>query len=234
MKRLSASRGFTLVELLTVIGIIAVLAGILIPTVNVALKKAKMAKAQADVQAIALAARAYYDEYGKWPEVGDPKSTNSNNWPGKESNKELNMFTDLDHAVQVNAYTMAALTALDRSHNPKGIEFLTVKQQSRKPVSMYLSNQSLRIPDSTERIDWFFADPWDRPYFIAMDLDYQYIRTTKTGHPVSPDLQSPPYHNTSGVDVYSIGPVGDDEIDAVLHDNPFDEAGTWEEAINNW
>ena len=99
----------------------AVLAGILIPTVNVAIRKAKVAKAQNDVQSIALAIKAYYDEYGRWPEVRGSGNTAENDWPEKNG---LNRFVDARHATNVNAYTMAVLVGIDRTRNPKGIEFL--------------------------------------------------------------------------------------------------------------
>jgi prepilin-type N-terminal cleavage/methylation domain-containing protein len=58
---------FTLIELLTVIAIIAILAGLLFPAIQSSLKKAEAAKAKTGVANLATAFRAYYTEYGKWP-----------------------------------------------------------------------------------------------------------------------------------------------------------------------
>lgn len=203
-------RGFTLVELLTVIGIIAVLAGILIPTVNVAIRKAKVARARADVEAIALAAKLYHDEYGRWPAF-EFKGDILTRWHG-----QLRQFNDLNRATTINAYFSRILTGLDRDNNPKGIEFLVVKAENRSRIG------ALPGVPSSENL-WFFADPWGRPYFIAVDDDYQYDPKIAARH------QNPPYHNTSAVDVYSAGP--DPEP---LPQYRYEEAGTFAGAVNNW
>src|SRR5947209_14700395 len=58
---------FTLIELLTVITIIAILMGLLFPAINIAKDQANKARARADVTGIAAAVKAYYTEYGKYP-----------------------------------------------------------------------------------------------------------------------------------------------------------------------
>lgn len=62
-------RGFTLVELLTVIAIIAVLAGILFPSFNVAKAKARRASCRGNLQTIAMGLRMYKDDFDTYPEV---------------------------------------------------------------------------------------------------------------------------------------------------------------------
>ncbi|MDB5295635.1 MAG: Type secretion system protein [Phycisphaerales bacterium] len=61
--------GFTLVELLVVIGIALVLMGILLPTITKAYGKATRTKMAADLQAIVIALDAYRQDHGDIPRV---------------------------------------------------------------------------------------------------------------------------------------------------------------------
>jgi prepilin-type N-terminal cleavage/methylation domain-containing protein len=70
MKRLtrsSASSAFTLVELLVVMGIIAVLAGLAFPAIGGAIKAAKRTQASTMISNLKVAVTAYNTEYGTWP-----------------------------------------------------------------------------------------------------------------------------------------------------------------------
>jgi prepilin-type N-terminal cleavage/methylation domain-containing protein len=59
--------GFTLIEMLVVIAIIAILAGLLFPAINRALETAKRNQAAADVRSIAGAITMFYNDYGYLP-----------------------------------------------------------------------------------------------------------------------------------------------------------------------
>jgi len=63
------TRAFSLVELLVVIGIITILAGILIPVALRASKSASATKLAADLQVIASALEAYRSDFGDYPRL---------------------------------------------------------------------------------------------------------------------------------------------------------------------
>jgi len=64
--------GFTLLELLTVIAIIIILAGILIPAVGIVRQKAKAARAQADIESLSIALKMYEADFGTFPAGANP------------------------------------------------------------------------------------------------------------------------------------------------------------------
>jgi len=65
--RRTRSLGFTLVELLVVIGIIAILAAVLFPGITAAINASKRAKAATTAGQIQTAVLAYYTEYSLYP-----------------------------------------------------------------------------------------------------------------------------------------------------------------------
>jgi prepilin-type N-terminal cleavage/methylation domain-containing protein len=97
---------FTLIELLIVIAIIAILAGLAFPAVQGALGSGKKAQARNDIAQLAAAVKSFQLEYGRMPVTG----SRTTDWPDAP-NKDI-------------------LTALTSSNevNPRGTVFFEPKQ----------------------------------------------------------------------------------------------------------
>ena len=65
--KLNNKRGFTLIEVIVVAGIIAILAGILVPMIFNQIDESRITRAQADVKSTATAILAFRKDTGKWP-----------------------------------------------------------------------------------------------------------------------------------------------------------------------
>jgi prepilin-type N-terminal cleavage/methylation domain-containing protein len=96
---------FTLVELLVVISIIGLLAGLAVPAINGAMKSAKKAEVAAVAQSIRTAIIAWNSEYGTWP-------TNNLTASGTSFTTDNNF--------------LGMMTTSTNTNNPRGIIFLEV------------------------------------------------------------------------------------------------------------
>ena len=79
MKAAKARRGFTIVELLVVIGIIGVLLGIVTTAVTSSVKNARVRRAEAMGKALQQAISAYYAQEGRWPAAIESRTSSMGN-----------------------------------------------------------------------------------------------------------------------------------------------------------
>jgi prepilin-type N-terminal cleavage/methylation domain-containing protein len=80
-RRVWRARAFTLVELLVVMGIIAVLAGLLLPALRMALVRARRISCMNNLREIGMGFQAYLQDYGEaFPAAADPVSTSPYYW----------------------------------------------------------------------------------------------------------------------------------------------------------
>jgi prepilin-type N-terminal cleavage/methylation domain-containing protein len=153
-KHLSLYRkGFTLVELLVVISIIAVLASLGVAGTQVAQKKAKSTETLNLAISLQMAINSYYDEYGNFPIQGSIPDSGINT-KSVEGIELLKILT----AKEANTGTVL---------NTRGIPFLQLKQAKKNKVSG-LAYQSGTNGDVTG-----LFDAWGEPFFIFFDKEYK-------------------------------------------------------------
>jgi prepilin-type N-terminal cleavage/methylation domain-containing protein len=157
---------FTLVELLTVIAIIAILMGLLFPAIGVIKEQARKVQAKNDVTNIVAAVKQYYTEYGKYPPVVDPPvpggtddvigdpaagATVTNN------NALFNTLRSIPDGLNTNY-----------KFNPRRIVFFEGKSASDATAPRAgFSDKSTNPTDKGN-----FYDPWGKQYNIVIDSDY--------------------------------------------------------------
>jgi len=143
------SPAFTIVELLVVISIIGVLAGLLLPVLARAKMQGKITLARAEVKNLASAISQYQSTYTVMPgpnsaATADATFTNDN-W------SVMVILCDVDTAPNP--------PNSNHKKNPQKIRFFDPKQASN-PNGPGLG------PDNVMR------DPWGNPYVITLDLNY--------------------------------------------------------------
>jgi type II secretory pathway pseudopilin PulG len=114
-------RSFTLMEMMAVVAIIMILAGLTIPTIGYAKRQARAAKAREDVNNLRVALRSYYQEYGAWPNA-------TTSWT--EFSSMLN--------GNINPYSGAAGPGYAASNNARAIRFLEFRKESVNASAEYL------------------------------------------------------------------------------------------------
>lgn len=159
-------RSYTLVEILMVVGIIAILVGLAIPVLNSARSSARLNKASAECNSIALAIKNFETEYGQMPNpaaasdgASAPTATFNNLYAPTDN--ELKQESDVGTtSAYYKLFTM--LTMYDPSDH------------TLKITSGYKNNVKKMVfldPPPSYAEGKTYLDPWGKPYTILYRVD---------------------------------------------------------------
>jgi len=179
---LRSPRAFTLIELLTVIAIIAILMGLLFPAMGIVKEQANKARAKNDVSNTVSAVRAFNVEYGKYPNIvqtggaaaagSAPEDTSCGDPAGGAE------------AGSPNSLLYNSLRAI-----PEGLNGTPVHGRNPKKIVYYegraVTNLTqprggfVDMPGADATLKGSLFDPWGKQYVIIIDQNYNNVINLK-------------------------------------------------------
>ena len=165
---------FTLVELLTVIAVIAILAGIAIPVVVGMQSKGKETAARADMNAIKLALTQFKADYSIFPVTGATGDTlyHAGFSSPNTTNGDQAIDTLISHLTLI-APAPKGGTGADKNDPVDFTSTLNKKKRKYLDAPAKPAEALFEVDSTTNpKIGFMKLDPWGRRYNIALDTDY--------------------------------------------------------------
>ena len=167
---------FSLVELLTVIAIIAILAGILIPTVGAIKESGRATQALTEAKGIHLAITSFYNDHKYLPSKDADNGTTNDivYWgsveaatPAANASVKIKELAALDATYLQLFDTICYVDHTDNTKTPANssdaYKFNKKKKKYLNPPQSYFGTDSTTVG---------YRDPWGRPYIIYLDTNY--------------------------------------------------------------
>ena len=222
---------FTLVELLAVIAIIAILAGLITPAVIIAQQKGRVTQAKADMKTLATAIKGLEGTYSKLIKVdGSDAYFAGKTVKVKTDKKEDNSPGDAEYIRiggtkdDVDAYDNFIVELCDPS-NPEVFKSNKPNINIRRKV--FLDAQTGYDPSkgTTDNANYLWRDPWGNRYVLLINTNF----TNRI-----PDPADNTKYLAGSVAIYSFGPNGTDDNGKNTEygddkDQDYDDIVSWKE-----
>ena len=185
---------FTLVELLTVIAIIAILMGLLFPAIAAVKENGRKTQAKNDVMQIVTAVKAYNTEYGKYPTVTEE--------PTKPGDPDVGVgdpaakMKEKNNAIFNTLRSIPEGLNIQNKLNPRRVVFF-----EGRAVSNPIQPRGGFVEKGADDVKGIFYDPWGKQYNVVLDTDYDNKIEVKPYYSDIPEDESP----RTGVVAFALG-----------------------------
>jgi prepilin-type N-terminal cleavage/methylation domain-containing protein len=211
-------QAFTIVEMLVVIAIIGILAGILLPVLSRAKVTAQVNQAKVEMSQIVVAIQQYDSVYGRFPvspaAQAAAQTGNNGNYdftyggvfpplaPSPSPTTIGTPMASFTPPIFTNSEVIAILMDLTNYPNST-VPTVNVNHQKNPQRTVFLSAKTTEKPLMPGvGPDLVYRDPWGNPYVITMDLNYDeqcqdafYCLSTVSGPPLPAAPNSNPGFN---------------------------------------
>jgi prepilin-type N-terminal cleavage/methylation domain-containing protein len=168
-------RGFTLTEILVVVGILVLLTAIVLPNINRAVIKSRMNRAVTDIESMEIALASYHADFGTYPGDVFPTEDINNNGvldPGEDIGVDVDGDGTSDYDCQADGTPLATPNGrLDRGDGVVNIDDLEWALRTTAKNGPYMES----IPLDPWGNKYFYYAPLTRPSGANAQLDFLYI-----------------------------------------------------------
>ena len=197
-------RNFTLVELLIVIGIIGILAGMVFGGIAIAQQRGRVTQARADMTSIRTAFEGMYRDYGKMAQ--------GNKLGGKSFDKKTGTSPDYAY-IEVGdnkADYCCAIAELADPTNTKDSYSVSLNKRKIKYLDPRPEYDPSKSPTDSDNQENTWLDPWGNPYRMRID-----VGAAET----IPDPSKSGKYLSARIILWSLGPDGKGSSDDDKKDN---------------